>query len=157
MGYLAAITLFHTAISLVQIPFGIMALRRLFRPNAHDPWTRSFLVACFLTAVTGFLFPFNGVTPALVFSVLALAVLALMALAWRRGTGRAPWRAIYAGGMVLSLYLDVFVAVVQSFLKIPALHALAPTGSEPPFALAQGLLLVVFLGIGALALRRYRP
>lgn len=157
MTYTMAITLIHTAISLVQIPFGLMAMYRLFRPAPIDPWTRSFLVATFLTAFTGFLFPFGGVTPALIFSVLALLVLAAMALAWRRGTRVKPWSWIYPAGMVISLYLDVFVGIVQAFLKIDALHQLAPTGSEPPFAAAQAVALVIFLILGVLAVRRYRP
>ena len=68
-----------------------------------------------------------------------------------------PWRWIYIVGAVLALYLNVFVLVVQAFGKLPPLHRLAPTGSEPPFAIAQGLTLVLFIVLGTLAFRRFRP
>jgi hypothetical protein len=42
-------------------------------------------------------------------------------------------------------------------LQVPALHALAPQDKEPPFVLAQGLVLVLFVIAGILAVRRFRP
>jgi hypothetical protein len=64
---------------------------------------------------------------------------------------------VYVIGAVISLYLNVFVLVVQSFLKVPALHAFAPNGNEPPFAIAQGCVLLVFIVLGVLAAKRFRP
>jgi hypothetical protein len=57
----------------------------------------------------------------------------------------------------LALYFNCFVLVVQSFQKIPFLHQFAPKGNEPPFAVAQGVLLVLFIGFGVAALKRFRP
>jgi hypothetical protein len=68
-----------------------------------------------------------------------------------------PWRWIYVVGAVVSLYLNCFVLVVQGFLKVPALHALAPHGNEPVFALTQGLVLVLFVIAGFIAVRRFHP
>ena len=62
-----------------------------------------------------------------------------------------------AVGAVVSLYLNCFVLVVQAFLKVPALHELAPEGNEPAFVLTQGLVLVLFVIAGFLAVRRFRP
>lgn len=155
MTYLTAITYIHTAISLIAIPLGIMATARLFRPDLPAHWTRSFLWLAVLTSATGFIFPFIGITPAFVVGILALAILA--AMRWASTHPEAAFaRWIYAGGMVASLYLLIFVAVVQAFLKIPALHALAPTGTEAPFAITQVLVLLVMLAIGIAALRRFR-
>ncbi len=70
---------------------------------------------------------------------------------------KGAWRPVYVVCAVAALYFNCFVLVVQSFLKIPPLHALAPNGSEPPFALAQGLVLVFFLVTGFLAVKHFRP
>jgi hypothetical protein len=57
---------------------------------------------------------------------------------------------------VLALYLNVFVGVVQAFLKIPALNALAPKQTEPPFVVAQGIVLVLFVILAIVAAIRFR-
>jgi hypothetical protein len=67
------------------------------------------------------------------------------------------WRLIYVGCAVAALYLNVFVLVAQGFLKVPFLHDFAPTGSEPPFAIAQGIVLLIFVALGIFAALRFRP
>ncbi len=93
--------------------------------------------------------------PSHIVGAIALLVLAigLYALYGSHLAGAARW--IYAACAVISLYLLVFVAVAQIFLKVPAAHALAPTGGEPPFAIAQGLVLLLFVLIGIAAVRGF--
>jgi len=43
------------------------------------------------------------------------------------------------------------------FLKVPALHALAPTGKETPFAIAQGIVFFACLAFGVLSVKRFHP
>jgi hypothetical protein len=64
---------------------------------------------------------------------------------------------MYAASATISLYLNVFVALAQSFQKIPALRDLAPTGTEPSFVVSQLLLLVAFVYLGLLAVKRFNP
>jgi hypothetical protein len=119
--------------------------------------TALFLVTTILTSVTGFLFPIHGFTPALgvgIFSCIILAV-ALIAYYGRQLIG--VWRWIYVVTAVAALYFNVFVLVVQSFIKVPALNALAPTQSEPPFAIAQAAVLAIFVLIGIAAVMTFRP
>ena len=150
-------TLFHVALSLVGIVAGLVAMRGLLQSQLLPGWTAVFLATTLATTVTGFLFPFNGFTPALGTGVVSAAVLAvtLIALYERRLGGR--WRWIYVVGATVSLYLNVFVLVVQLFDKVPGVHALAPTQKEPPFAIAQGVVLLLFVALGFLAVRRFRP
>jgi hypothetical protein len=116
-----------------------------------------FLATAIATSVTGFMFPFVGATPAFVVGIVALAILALVLLA-RYGRHRAGrWRAVDAVGMVASLYLLVFVLIAQLFQKVPSLNALAPTGSEPAFAVVQLACLAGFVWIGWQTLRRGGP
>ena len=147
-------TLLHVAISLVGIAAGLIWLiaqaRGLWLPRTN----MVFLVTTILTSATGFLFPFGGVTPAIVTGLLSLAILALAAAAlWPFGR-RGAWRRIYTAAAAAALYLNCFVLVVQSFLKIGTLHALAPTQAEPPFAIAQGVVLLALLLLGWLAVKR---
>ena len=154
---LTTLTTVHTAISIVAILTGIIAVFGLFKASTDGFWAAIFLVTAILTSATGFLFPFSGVLPSHVVSVIALAVLALVLVA-RYGLGLAgPWRWIYAAGMVFSLYFLVFVGIAQAFAKVPVLQAAAPTQSELPFSLAQGLTLVIFLALAIAASRSFRP
>lgn len=153
---LLILTLVHTAISLIAIVAGIVAVKHLFDGRIDRFWTRLFLWMAILTSVTGYFFPFAGVTPAQIVGLLALAILAAVLLAaWRQRLGH--WRWIYAGGVVASLYLLCFVLVVQSFKHVPFLNPLAPTGSEPPFKVAQLVVLVLFVAVGFGAVRKFRP
>ena len=109
------------------------------------------------TSVTGFGFPFHGVTPAIIVGVLSLIVLALAIAARYTFHLAGAWRWIFVVCAVVALYFNCFVLVVQSFLHIPALHVLAPHGSEPPFAIVQGIVLLLFLWGGILAVKRFHP
>lgn len=144
----------HVAISLVGIVAGLVALvtqaKGRFLPQAQA----LFLVTTLLTSLTGFLFPFRGFTPAIgvgIVSTLAL-IGAFVALYGFKLRGRA--RVAYAASATAALWLNLFVLVVQGFLKVPALNTLAPTGTEPPFLAAQGLLLIVMLILGAAIVRQ---
>ena len=130
--------------------FGFMAGRQL------NGWTGLFLITTVATSVTGFLFPFHAVTPGIVVGVISLVVLAV-AIAARYGLQLAgAWRTIYVISSAIALYLNVFVLVVQSFQKIPALKALAPKGSEPPFAVAQLIVLALFVFLTVAAVKRFK-
>jgi hypothetical protein len=148
-------TKIHVIISLVGIVSGLVVLVAMMMGSDRNGWTSLFLVSTVATSLTGFGFPINGFTPALAFGVLSLVLLAA-AIAARYALRLAGhWRWVFVVGAVVALYLNVFVLVVQSFLKIPALNALAPTGTEAPFAIAQGIVLVLFVCAGILAVRRY--
>jgi hypothetical protein len=152
----AAFTLLHVIISLIGIATGLVAVAGLIQRRLIPRWTGVFLTTTVLTSVTGFFFPAKFDPPQAVGGLsLILLALAIYALYARKLTGR--WRAVYVVSAVVSLYFNVFVAVVQTFLKIPAFHALAPTQTEPPFAVAQGLVLLAFVVVGVAAVRRFRP
>ena len=159
MGFFASqtFTLLHVALSLVGIVAGLVALFGLFRSNPLNSWTSVFLATTVATTLTGFLFPFRGFTPAIGTGIVSSLVLAPTVLARYTFSLAGPWRWIYVVGAVVSLYLNCFVLVVQAFLKVPALHELAPEGNEPAFVLTQGLVLVLFVIAGFLAVRRFRP
>jgi hypothetical protein len=150
-------TLIHVAISLIGILSGFVVLYGLIAAQPLPRWTLLFLTATVATSATGFGFPFQGFTPAIGVGILSLSILAITIPARYVFHLAGAWRWIYVVGAVVSLYFNVFVLVVQSFLKIPALHALAPQGTEPPFAIAQGIVLLLFIGASVLAVRRFHP
>jgi len=154
---LGAFTAFHVAISLVAIMAGFVVVFNMLGGTASKGWTGMFLWTTLATSVTGFMFPFNGFTPAVGTGIVALVVMipTLIAIYGKKLTGF--WRPTYVIGAVISLYLNFFVLIVQSFMKIPALNVLAPTQKETPFAVAQGLALVLFVGLGIVAVRKFRP
>src|SRR6187397_2023612 len=147
----------HVAISLVGIVSGLIVLAGMLRARRLPGWTALFLVTTILTSVTGFMFPISGFTPGIVFGLISIVILviALAALYLKQLSG--AWRWIYVTTALAALYLNVFVLIVQSFQKVPALQKLAPTQSEPPFLIAQGAALIAILILGALAVRRFRP
>lgn len=144
----------HVAISLVGIVAGLVALPALAKGHFLPGTQAIFLVTTLLTSLTGFLFPFRGFTPAIGVGIVSTLVLivAFVALYGLKLRGRA--RGVYAVSATAALWMNLFVLVVQGFLKVPALNLLAPTGSEPPFLAAQGLLLIVMLILGAAILRQ---
>jgi hypothetical protein len=150
-------TILHTAISLIAIASGLIVLAGMLRARRLPGWTAVFLVTTLLTSVTGFMFPINGLTPAIVFGLISIVILviALAALYLKHLSG--AWRWIYVTTALMALYLNVFVLIVQSFQKLPALQKLAPTQSEPPFLIAQAVALIAFLILGAMAARKFRP
>jgi hypothetical protein len=115
-----------------------------------------FLITTALTSITGFFFPFKGVTPGIVLGVLSLVILAVAVFALYGGRLGGGWRRTYAITAMIALYLNVFVLVAQLFEHVPALHALAPTGTEGPFKIAQALLLVVSVWLITLAAMRFK-
>jgi hypothetical protein len=152
-----AFTTLHVIISLVAIAAGLVVLVAMIGNRRLDGLTAFFLATTVLTSVTGFFFHSKAIGPPHIVGVISLVVLAaaLFALYVRKLAG--IWRPVYVITAVISLYLNCFVGVVQAFQKAPFLNALAPTGSEPPFAVAQGLTLLIFVVLGYLAVRKYRP
>jgi hypothetical protein len=154
---LATFTLVHVLISLAGIAAGLVVLLRMLLRRGLDIWNLVFLVTTIATSVTGFMFPFKTFGPAHTVGVISLVVLTVALAALYAGHLTGAWRWIYAVTAVFALYLNVFVLVVQLFGKVPGLHKFAPTGAEPPFAVAQGAVLLLFLGLGTLAVKRFQP
>ena len=149
---LRTFTYLHVYISLIAIGAGFIVVYGMIAARRFPLLTNIFLYMTVLTSLTGFLFPFKGVTPAIVLGILSLIVLAVAIIARRRG-----WRGTYVISAILALYFNFFVLIVQSFQKIPSLHALAPTQSELPFKLAQFVTLVVVIALTTVAFRKVRP
>src|SRR5947208_9370598 len=137
-------TIIHVLISLLGIFTGLIVLFGMLAGKRLDDWTRWFLITTVLTSVTGFFFPFHGFTPAIGVGIISLIVLAVAIFARYPRQLAGAWRWIYVIGAVVALYLNVFVFLVQAFLKVPSLRALAPTQSEPPFQLTQLVVLALF-------------
>src|SRR5713226_4040188 len=149
-------TFVHVAIRLVGllsrlvVVFGLLAAQRL------DGWAALFMVTTVLTSVTGFFFPFEGFKPAYVVGAISVVVLAIAILARCRRQLAGGLRRTYVISSVIALYLNVFVLVVQLFEKVPALKAMAPTQSEPPFVVTQVVVMAIFVGLGIAAAKRFR-
>jgi hypothetical protein len=148
-------TIIHTLISLVAIVTGFVVLFGLLAGQRLSGWTKWFLIAAVATTVTGFFFPFHSLTPAFKLGIISAFVLAITIYSRYPGRLAGAWRWIYVVGAVISLYFNVFVLVVQSFEKIPALHAIAPTQTEQPFKLTQLIALAVFVLLGIVAVIRF--
>jgi hypothetical protein len=150
-------TVVHVAISLIGIASGVVVVLGMLGSMRLNAITALFLITTVLTSVTGFVFPFHKVTPGIVLGVLSLIALFVAILARYKShlAGKSRW--VYVVSSVLALWFNVFVLIVQSFQKIPALNALAPNGNEPPFAIAQAVVLLVFIVLGVLAVKKFHP
>ncbi|MCU1264893.1 MAG: hypothetical protein JWM21_1211 [Acidobacteria bacterium] len=149
-------TIVHVIISLIGIGSGLIVLFGMLGGKRLDGWTALFLVTTVATSVTGFFFPFHGFTPAIAVGIISLLVLAVAVVARYARHLLGAWRWIYVVTAMVALYLNVFVLIVQSFQKVPALKALAPTQSEPPFLIAQVLALVLFIILTIVAAIKFR-
>lgn len=153
---LETFTLLHVVISLVGILSGFVVVFGLVGGKKLDGWTAWFLTATVLTSVTGFMFPFEKLLPSHKVGIVSLVVLAVSIAARYAFHLGGAWRSIYSVTATLALYFNVFVLVVQSFEKVPALKALAPTQTEAPFMVAQLAVLVAFLVLGTFATIHFR-
>jgi hypothetical protein len=153
---LATFTFLHVLISLVGIASGLAVMYGFLNGRRLDRLTAIFLVFTVLTSVTGFGFPFTQLLPSHKVGIISLVLLALAIPARYVFHLTGPWRLTYVVTAAMALYLNCFVLVVQLFLKVPALNALAPTQKEPPFLVAQLMVLALFIGLTILAAKRFR-
>ena len=149
-------TLIHVVISVLGIITGLVVVGGLMAGARMDGWTAFFLATTILTSVTGFGFPFTKVSPPHVVGAISLVVLAVCLAARYVKQLEGGWRTTYVVTAVVALYFNVFVLVVQLFVKTPALAQLAPTQQEAPFAVTQALVLALFVWIGWAAVRGFR-
>src|SRR6516225_8494235 len=152
-----AFTVLHVVITLVAIGSGLIVVGGMFASHRLPVTTAIFLFTTILTSVTGFLFPIHGFTPALRVGILACVILAVALVALYKEHLAGAWRWIYVIAAVVSLYLNVFVLVVQSFVKVSVLNALAPTQTDPPFVITQAVMLAIFVLITLIAVIKFRP
>jgi hypothetical protein len=153
---LHAFTVFHVVLSLIGIGSGLVVLFGFLTAREFSFWTVLFLATTVATSLTGFLFPVPHLLPSHVVGILSLLVLAGAIIARYPLHGAGIWRAIYVVCATVALWFNVFVLVAQLFKHVPALKALAPTQSEPPFMVAQVIVLALFVVLGVLAVKRFR-
>jgi len=153
---LATYTAVHVVISLIAIASGLVVLYGLLKAKPLNGTTALFLTTTVLTSVTGFGFPFMGVTPAIKLGIISFVLLAIAVIARYPLRMSGIWRKAYVISAIMALYFNVFVLIVQSFEKVPALKAVAPTQKEAPFVAAQVFVLAVFVVLTYLAAKRFR-
>jgi hypothetical protein len=161
----AAFTQLHVIISLIAIISGIIVVLSMLNARVMPAMTTLFLITTVATSVTGFMFDtpadaphvIGSLDPAKVIGIISLIFLILAILALYGNKLAGSWRGVYVISAIISLYFNCFVLVVQSFQKIAFFHALAPTQKEPPFAVAQAILLILFVGVGIAAFKKFRP
>jgi hypothetical protein len=153
---LQTFTFVHVLLSLMGIGSGFIVVFGLLSSKRLNGWTLLFLVTTVLTSATGFLFPVEHLLPSHIVAILSLVALTIAILARYRFHMAGAWRTTYVVGAVIALYFNCFVGVVQAFEKVPTLKALAPTQKEPPFLVAQLVVLAIFVALGIIAARRFR-
>jgi hypothetical protein len=154
---LATFTLLHVLISLVGIVAGFVVMAELLTSRQSGSWIVTFLAATIFTSLSGFLFPFTKLLPSHVVGIISLVLLAVAVFSLYYQQLRGLWRPVYVVTAMLSLYLNVFVMVIQGFLKIEPLKHLAPTQTEPPFLIVQGATLVFFVAVIIASVVKFRP
>jgi len=153
---LATFTIIHVLISLIGIGTGLIVLFGLLNGKLLSPWNGIFLLFTILTSVTGFMYPYEKITPGIILGILSMIVLAIALFALYVFHLKGVWRTTYVVSAMIALYFNCFVLVVQSFMKVPFLHALAPTGTEAPFKIVQLLLLIITITLIVMAAKRFR-
>jgi hypothetical protein len=154
---LVQFTFLHVFLSLVGIGAGVFIIYGLLTSRRLSILTTLFLVSTVFTSLTGFLFPFKGITPGIILGVLSMIalVLAIVALYVKKLAG--PWRGTYVVTVMLAYYFNFFVLVAQSFAKVPALHSIAPTQASPGFGFSQAAVLVIFILLTTRAFKKFHP
>jgi hypothetical protein len=154
---LVQFTYLHVFMSLIGIGAGIFIIFGLLTSRRLSILTSLFLITTVLTSVTGFLYPFNGMTPGIVLGILSMIVLilAIIGLYVRKLAG--AWRGIYVVSVIVAFYFNFFVLVSQAFDKVPALHVVAPSQKSPGFVITQLAVLLIFILLTARAVKKFHP
>ena len=153
---LAGFTVLHLIISMIAIALGFVVAGGILASNRLPVWTAWFLILTILTSATGFLFPFTKILPSHIVAIISLVLLAVAVYALYGKSLVGSWRTIYVVTALLALWFNVFVLIAQSFQKVALLNVYAPTGSEPPFAITQGIVLLFFIFLIVLGIRRFK-
>jgi hypothetical protein len=153
---MASLTLVHVLISVIGIISGLIVLFGFLKAKRMDGWNAIFLVSTILTSVTGYFFPFHKLLPSHILGAISLPVLALALVARYSKHMAGPWLRTYIISAMVAFWLNFFVLIAQAFMKQPALHALAPTGSEPPFLITQVAVMLIFIALTVFAVKRFR-
>jgi len=153
---MTTLTFVHVVLSLIGIFSGIVVAYGLLTGKRLDGWTALFLATTVATSVTGFLFPFHKFLPSHAIGIVSLIALAIVIFARYLRQLAGAWRRTYAITAIIALYLNVFVLITQAFMKVPALKAMAPTQSEPPFLVAQLICMAIFVVLGIFAAIKFR-
>lgn len=154
---LASFTVLHLIISMIAIALGFVVAGGILASNKLPGWTAWFLILTILTSATGFLFPLTKLLPSHVVAIISLVLLAIAVYALYGKRVAGVWRGVYVVTAMLALWFNVFVLIAQSFQKVALLNVYAPTGSEPPFAITQGIVLIFFVFLIWLGIKRFRP
>ena len=147
----------HVIISLIGLVSGVVVLRAMLASRYPQRWTFVFLVTTIITNATGFFFPFFTLLPSHIIGVISLVMLAFTLVALYGKSLAGGWRRVYVITAVAALYFNFFVFIVQLFRRVPALAEIAPTQSEPPFGIVQGMVLILFVWLGVRAVKRFQP
>ena len=153
---LAGFTVFHLIISMIAIGLGFVVAGGMLASSRLSGWTLWFLVLTILTSATGFLFPFTKLLPSHIVAIISLVLLAVAVYALYGKSLAGIWRTVYVVTAMLALWFNVFVLIAQSFQKVALLNVYAPTGTEPPFAITQGIVLLFFIGLIVLGIKRFK-
>ena len=154
---LVQFTYLHVFMSLIGIGAGIFIIFGLLTSRRLSILTSLFLITTVLTSLTGFLYPFNGMTPGIVLGILSMIalILAIVGLYVRKLAG--AWRGIYVVSVIVAFYFNFFVLVAQAFDKVPVLHAVAPSQKSPGFMITQLAVLLIFILLTARAVKKFHP
>ncbi len=155
--YLLLVTLIHVPISVLALMAGTVVVRDMLAARVDRTWTALYLALSVFNSATGYLFPVSKVLPAHIVGAITLAILAVAVYAFYVRALGGAWRWIYVVSAVAAFYFNVFVGIVQAFLKIPVLQQSSPTQTELPFAATQLVVVLVFIAIGAVATRKFHP
>jgi hypothetical protein len=150
-------TYLHVFLSLVGIGAGFFIIYGLLTSRRLRILTALFLVTTAATSLTGFFFPFDGITPGIILGVLSLIALALAIAALYVGKLAGAWRGTYVISMCVAFYFNFFVLIAQSFAKVSALHAIAPSQKSPGFGIAQFAVLLIFILLTTRAFKKFHP
>jgi hypothetical protein len=154
---ISAFTTIHVALSLIGILSGFMVVLGMLAAKRLTGVIALFLLTTAATSVTGFFFPFHGVTPGIVIGIISLVVLSIAVLALYGLHLSGPWRSIYVVTALMAQYLNAFVLVAQLYEHVPALRALDPTQSGPPFKITQLAVLALFVVLASAAVAKFHP
>ena len=146
---LTQLGIFHTAISLIAVAAGLVALVRDWRISADNLLGQVYVAATIVTCVTGFgIFQHGGFGKPHILGIVTLVVLGIAAVAgYSKAFGRAS-AYVETVSYSATFLFHLIPAVTETTTRLPLGAPLLPSADAAQLQVATGILFVLFL-VGA--------
>ena len=153
---LTPLGIFHTAISLIAVITGIVALLRNGKISWEDLNGKIYTITTIITCITGFgIFHHGGFGKPHILGLITLTVFEVIYLAHQKKLGKLS-PIVETVSYSFTFLLNVIPGIIETTTRFPLGAPLAASPEDPNIKMAIGICFVLFLILAAIQVRKQR-